>query len=49
MDEHSAAATMAFGMESITGRIDLLCICEMGSWKYDDSFSFMVSIVWWGS
>ncbi|WP_019223272.1 nicotinate-nucleotide--dimethylbenzimidazole phosphoribosyltransferase [Bartonella rattaustraliani] len=30
MDERSAAATMAFGMESIAGGIDLLCIGEMG-------------------
>ncbi|WP_375621284.1 MULTISPECIES: nicotinate-nucleotide--dimethylbenzimidazole phosphoribosyltransferase [unclassified Bartonella] len=30
MDERSAAATMAFGMESIAGGTDLLCIGEMG-------------------
>ncbi|MET3590261.1 nicotinate-nucleotide--dimethylbenzimidazole phosphoribosyltransferase [Bartonella silvatica] len=30
MDECSAAATMAFGMESIAGGTDLLCIGEMG-------------------
>ncbi|ABM45473.1 nicotinate-nucleotide--dimethylbenzimidazole phosphoribosyltransferase [Bartonella bacilliformis] len=30
MDERSAAATMAFGMESIAGGIDLLCVGEMG-------------------
>ncbi|WP_336276900.1 nicotinate-nucleotide--dimethylbenzimidazole phosphoribosyltransferase [Bartonella sp. CB178] len=30
MDEHGAAATMAFGMESIANGIDLLCIGEMG-------------------
>ncbi|WP_208437936.1 nicotinate-nucleotide--dimethylbenzimidazole phosphoribosyltransferase [Bartonella taylorii] len=30
MDERSAAATMAFGMESIAGGTDLLCIGELG-------------------
>jgi len=30
MDERTCAATMAFGMESIAGRTDLLCIGEMG-------------------
>lgn len=30
MDERTCAATMAFGMEAITGGIDLLCIGEMG-------------------
>ncbi|WP_455482566.1 nicotinate-nucleotide--dimethylbenzimidazole phosphoribosyltransferase [Bartonella sp. B35(2025)] len=30
MNERSAAATMAFGMESIAGGTDLLCIGEMG-------------------
>ncbi|MGU3576429.1 nicotinate-nucleotide--dimethylbenzimidazole phosphoribosyltransferase [Brucellaceae bacterium C25G] len=30
MDERSCAATMAFGMESIAGGTDLLCIGEMG-------------------
>ncbi|KEC56873.1 nicotinate-nucleotide--dimethylbenzimidazole phosphoribosyltransferase [Bartonella rochalimae] len=30
MDERSAAATMAFGMESIAGGTDLLCVGEMG-------------------
>ncbi|WP_142416797.1 nicotinate-nucleotide--dimethylbenzimidazole phosphoribosyltransferase [Bartonella massiliensis] len=30
MDERNAAATMAFGMESIAGGTDLLCIGEMG-------------------
>lgn len=30
MDERSATATMAFGMESIAGGTDLLCIGEMG-------------------
>lgn len=30
MDERSTAATMAFGMESIAGGIDLLCLGEMG-------------------
>ncbi|WP_019221814.1 nicotinate-nucleotide--dimethylbenzimidazole phosphoribosyltransferase [Bartonella senegalensis] len=30
MDQRSAAATMAFGMESIAGGTDLLCIGEMG-------------------
>ncbi|WP_374831018.1 nicotinate-nucleotide--dimethylbenzimidazole phosphoribosyltransferase [Paenochrobactrum pullorum] len=30
MDERSCAATMAFGMESIAGGADLLCIGEMG-------------------
>ncbi|EJF88741.1 nicotinate-nucleotide--dimethylbenzimidazole phosphoribosyltransferase [Bartonella tamiae] len=30
MDERGAAATMAFGMESIAGGTDLLCLGEMG-------------------
>ncbi|WP_413154638.1 nicotinate-nucleotide--dimethylbenzimidazole phosphoribosyltransferase [Bartonella sp. cb54] len=30
MDERTAAATMAFGMESIAGGTDLVCIGEMG-------------------
>ncbi len=30
MDEKTCAATMAYGMESITGGVDLLCIGEMG-------------------
>ncbi|MCE3519243.1 nicotinate-nucleotide--dimethylbenzimidazole phosphoribosyltransferase, partial [Escherichia coli] len=30
MDEKTCAATMAFGMESIAGGTDLLCIGEMG-------------------
>lgn len=30
MDERSCAATMAFGMESIAGGTDLLCVGEMG-------------------
>ncbi|ALE03751.1 Nicotinate-nucleotide--dimethylbenzimidazole phosphoribosyltransferase [Bartonella ancashensis] len=30
MDERTAAATMAFGMEAIAGGTDLLCIGEMG-------------------
>lgn len=30
MDERGAAATMAFGMESIAGGTDLLCVGEMG-------------------
>ncbi len=30
MDEKNCAATMAYGMESIAGGIDLLCIGEMG-------------------
>jgi nicotinate-nucleotide--dimethylbenzimidazole phosphoribosyltransferase len=30
MDERTCAATMAFGMESIAGGTDLLCIGEMG-------------------
>ncbi|MCZ2328298.1 nicotinate-nucleotide--dimethylbenzimidazole phosphoribosyltransferase [Bartonella sp. F02] len=30
MDERSTAATMAFGMESIAGGTDLLCVGEMG-------------------
>lgn len=30
MDERTCAATMAFGMEAITGGIDLLCVGEMG-------------------
>ncbi len=30
MDERTCAATMAYGMESIAGNVDLLCIGEMG-------------------
>lgn len=30
LDEPSCAATMAFGMESVAGGVDLLCIGEMG-------------------
>jgi len=30
LDERACAATMAFGMESITGGTDLLCVGEMG-------------------
>ncbi|WJW80007.1 nicotinate-nucleotide--dimethylbenzimidazole phosphoribosyltransferase [Bartonella sp. TP] len=31
MDERGCAATMAFGMETIAGRVDLLCLSAMGA------------------
>lgn len=49
MDERTCAATMAFGMESIAGGTDLLCIGEMGIGNTTIASAIYFALFWWES